>query len=100
MAVSKPNIVWPEGFGEQAIFDLPYKGWFSVYVKSDVGCRYEIHFSDPVRLRQDLETEVQLGKPYLAMPNLIVLPKVTVPAIEEAIQRLWIEGFFAYIKAE
>lgn len=65
MAVSKPNIVWPEGFDEQAIFDLPYKSWFSVYVESDAGCRYEIHFSNPVRLRQDLETKEQLGKPYL-----------------------------------
>jgi hypothetical protein len=97
---SGPRVILPDGFDEQALFELPFKGWLSAYVESEEGCRYPVYFSDPVRLQQDLEDEVQLGKPYFTMPGLIILPEVTIEAIEEAVQLLWEQGFFAYLKAE
>jgi hypothetical protein len=97
---NSPRLILPDGFDEQALFELPFKGWLSAYVESEEGCRYPVHFSDPIRLQQDLEEEVQLGKPHFAMPGLIILPEVTIEAIEEAVQVLWEQGFFAYLKAE
>ncbi|MFZ4660245.1 MAG: hypothetical protein ACOYNY_24760 [Caldilineaceae bacterium] len=97
---SSLHLILPPGFDEQALFELPFKGWLSAYVESEEGCRYPVHFSDPVRLQQDLAEEVQLGKPHFAMPGLIILPEVTMAAIEEAVQALWEQGFFAYLKAE
>ena len=95
-----PHVILPDGFDEQALFEIPFKGWLSAYVESAEGCRYPVYFSDPIRLQQDLEEEVQLGKPYFAMPGLIVLPEVTMEAIEESVQLLWQQGFFTYLKAE
>ena len=98
--VNGPRIILPEGFDEQACFEISYKGWLSAHVESEDGCRYSVYFSDPIRLQQDLEEEVQLGKPCFAMPGLIILPEVTIEAIEKAVQVLWKQGFFTYLKAE
>ena len=97
---SSPSLILPDGFDEQALFELPFKGWLSAYVESEEGCRYPVYFSDPIRLQQDLDEEVQLGKPYFTMPGLIILPEVTMAAIEEAVQLLWARGFFVSLKAE
>jgi hypothetical protein len=94
------RIILPEGFDEQACFELPYKGWLSIYVESTEGRRYPVYFSDPIRLQQDLEEEAQLGRPYFAMSGLIVLPEVTLEAVEDAIHALWQQGFFTTLKAE
>jgi len=97
---SGPRLILPAGFDEQARFEISFKGWLSAYVESEEGCRYPVYFSDPTRLQQDLEEERQLGKPYFAMPGLIILPEVTIEAIEEAVPLLWEQGFFTYLKAE
>ena len=98
--VNGPRIILPEGFDEQACFEISFKGWLSAHVESEDGYRYPVYFSDPIRLQQDLEEEVQLGKPYFAMPGLIIFPEVTIEAIEKAVQVLWKQGFFTYLKAE
>jgi len=97
---SGPRLILPENFDEQARFEIPFKGWLSAYVESEDGGRYPVYFSDPTRLQQDLEEELQLGKPYFAMPGLIILPEVTIEAIEEAVQLLWKQGFFAHLRVE
>lgn len=97
---SGPRVVLPDEFDEQALFEMPLKGWLSAHVESADGCRYPVYFSDPIRLQQDLEEEMQLGKPYFAMPGLIILPEVTMEAIDQAVQLLWKQGFFTYLKAE
>ena len=40
------------------------------------------------------------GKPYFAEPGLIIVPEVTVQAMQEAVQFLWKQGFFASLKTE
>ncbi len=44
--------------------------------------------------QQDLDENVKLGKPYFAEPGLIVLPEVTVEAIQAAVHSLWEQGYF------
>jgi hypothetical protein len=98
--LSCPQVIFPEGFDERAAFEAPLKGWLRARVESEDGCRYAVYFSDPIRLQQDLAEEVKLGRPCFAEPGLIILPEVTVEAIQDAVEFLWEQGFFAYLKAD
>jgi hypothetical protein len=88
------RVVWPKGFDERAAFELPYKGWLRVNVESENGCRFSLYFTDPVRLQQELDEAVSIGRPYFAEPGLIILPEVTVEAITDAVQFLWDQDYF------
>lgn len=94
-----PRVIFPAGFDERAAFETPLKGWLSTQVELEDGCRYALYFSDPIRLQQDLEEAVQSGRPCFAEPGLIILSEVTVKSIQDAVQFLWKQGFFAYLKA-
>lgn len=96
---SYPKVIYPESFDEQAEFEMPFRGYLSsVLVEAEDGCRYPVYFVDPTRLQQDLTESVKLGEPFFAEPGLIVLPEVTVAAIEDAVKILWEQGFFAHLK--
>lgn len=95
-----PRVVFPDGFDERAAFEVPLKGWLSARIEAEDGARYAVSFFDPVRLQQELEDDTKRGQPYFAEPGLIVLPEVTVEAIEGAVQSLWQRGFFARLRAE
>lgn len=94
------RIIFPSGFDDRAAFEMPMKGWVSAHVEVEDGVRYAVSFFDPVRLQQELEGDAKRGQPYFAEPGLIVLPEVTVAAIESAVQSLWQQRFFALLKAE
>jgi len=96
---SGPHVIFPEGFDERAAFETPLKGWLSAQVELEDGCRYTVYFSDPSRLQQDLDEALKSGRPCFAEPGLIILPEVTVKTMQEAVQFLWKEGFFASLKA-
>jgi hypothetical protein len=97
---NSPRVIFPEGFDERVAFEANLKGWLSAQVELEDGACYAVYFSDPIRLQQDLEENVKLGKPCFAEPGLIVLPEVTVEAIQDAVQFLWEQGFFAHLKAD
>ncbi|MGH9832240.1 MAG: hypothetical protein ACREBD_07775 [Blastocatellia bacterium] len=95
-----PRVIFPEGFDERAAFEASLKGWLSAQVELEDGACYAVYFSDQIRLQQDLEENVKLGKPCFAEPGLIVLPEVTLEAIQDAVRFLWEQGFFAHLKAD
>jgi hypothetical protein len=97
---SNPRVILPTGFDEQAAAETPLKGWLSAQVELDDGCRYAVYFSDPIRLQQDMDDAVHNGKPCFAEPGLIIVPEVTVQTIQDAVQFLWKQGFFASLKTE
>jgi hypothetical protein len=97
---SNPRVLWPAGFDERAVVETPLKGWLSATVELDDGCRYAVYFSDPIRLQQDLDEAIQHGKPCFAESGLIIVPEVTVQAIQDTVQFLWKQGFFASLKAD
>jgi hypothetical protein len=97
---NNPRVILPTGFDEQAAAETSFKGWLSAQVELDDGCRYGVYFSDPIRLQQDVDEAVHEGKPCFAEPGLIIVPEVTVQAIEEAVLFLWKQGFFAALKTE
>ncbi len=101
---SSPRIIFPEGFDERAAFETPLKGWLNAQIELEDGCRYAVYFSDPIRLQlrlqHDVDEAVKSARPCFAEPGLIIVPEVTVKAIQDAVQFLWKQGFFAYLKAE
>ena len=94
-----PRVIFPQDFDERLKFEMSAKGWLSAQVELQGGSRYPVYFSDPVRLQQDLEAETELGRPYFAEPGLIVLPEVTLEAIQDAVQALGEQGFFDHLRA-
>jgi hypothetical protein len=90
----QPYIVsFPEGFDEQAEFELPYRGYLpDVIVGSEDGTRHRLTFIDTARLQQGLADNVRTGRHYFTEPGLIVLPEVTSEAVRRAVQGLWDEG--------
>ena len=97
---SGPRIIFPEGFDERAAFETPLKGWLNAQIELEDGCRYAVYFSDPIRLQQDVDEAVKSAKPCFAEPGLIIVPEVTIQAIQDAVPFLWKQGFFASLKAE
>ena len=51
-------------------------------------------FYDPIRLAQDLESEMQSGDAFIAEPGLIVIPRVTLAYMEAAVKKLFEKGYF------
>ena len=94
------RVVFPDGFDERAAFEAPSKGWLSAQVEMQDGRSYSVYFTDLARLQQDLDENGQLGKPYLAEPGLIVLPEVTVEAVQETVRALCAQGFFDHLRAD
>jgi len=82
---SSPRIIFPEGFDERAAFETPLKGWLNAQIELD---------------EHDVDEAVKSARPCFAEPGLIIVPEVTVKAIQDAVQFLWKQGFFAYLKAE
>ena len=88
------RILFPEGFDARWEADLPDKGYIEdVVVELEGGTRYALSFIDPTRLKQELDLEVRSGRPFYAVPNLVVIPEVTRAAIEQATQELVLEDY-------
>lgn len=95
-----PKIIFPEGFDDRAASEMRDKGWLAAQVETKNGNRFRVYFSDPVRLQQDLDEEAKVGRPYFATPGLIILPEVTVDAVQHAVQTLCDQGYFAHFRTE
>jgi hypothetical protein len=88
------RIIFPEGFDARWEAELPDKGYIEdVVVELECGRRYALSFIDPTRLKQELDLEVRSGRPFYAVPNLVILPEVTRAAIEQATQELVLEDY-------
>ncbi len=92
-----PRVIFYEGFDER--YWEP-KGYFEAHVELGNGNHYELNFIVPWRLEEELKDEIQMGQPCHAELNLIVVPTVTVEAIQQSVQYLWRIGFFNDLKPE
>lgn len=93
-----PEIILPEGFDARWEDEMTVKGFLNGVIVRSRGLRYPVYFIDPIRLQQDLAAETEMGCPYFTEPGLIVLPEVTLRAVETAVERLWGEGYFDTLK--
>jgi hypothetical protein len=92
-------IEFPPDWDDRAEYEMTPKGYLScATIRLTNGLRYPVYFSDPVRLRQDLEALTEMGKPFFAEPNLIVVPEVTREALQAAVDALAREGYFDHLK--
>lgn len=64
-----------------------------VEVSAPVAARYSLTVYDPVRLAQDIETELEEVGPVFAEPNVMVVAAVGRDEIERAVEVLARRGF-------
>lgn len=94
-----PKLTFKYGWDEREEAETLMKGCRSDgIVQFEDDKSYSVYFIDPIRLQQDLEEEEELGSPFLAPPGLIVIPKLTLSAMENAIAQLWKQGYFDALK--
>lgn len=88
-----PQLVFPEGFTDRDEWEMERKGFVHAFLECDDGCRYQILFIDPVRLAQDIEATLETGQPYYYEFAQVVVPEVTISALNKIIPDLVEEGF-------
>src|SRR5262249_41097236 len=86
------------GFSDQDAFEAHGRGYLShVLAQLDEGRLYPLFFYDAVRLQQDLEESAKHGRPFVADPGMIVVPEITLDAMNQAVEQLSREGFFDHL---
>lgn len=91
----KPRLIFQGDFDERLAFDVEQKGWCGIgVVELPDGKRTRVFFYDPIRLAQDLETDLNSGEVCIAEPGMIVIPRVTRELMEKAVQQLYEKGYF------
>jgi hypothetical protein len=89
------RVVFPNWYDERGEWEAKEKGWLrGVEVRFAAGNVQSLFFYDPVRLAQDLEAETKQGKPFIAVPGLIVIPEITREAIVDVVAKLVDSGSF------
>jgi hypothetical protein len=92
------KLLFVQEFSEREASEARDRGYLShVLVEVDGRDLYPVFFYDPIRLRQDLEASAKTGRPYVADPGMIVLPDITIEAMEAAVRGLCAEGFFKHL---
>ena len=72
---------------EEYEYEVTAKGWFPDASIEFDGKRYRINIYDAVRLKQEVQDELDNSGMFLE-PNLLVLPAVTREQMELAVERL------------
>jgi hypothetical protein len=89
------KLIFSVPFGEREAFEAEARGHLAyASVKLPSGALIPVMFWDAVRLAQDLETEAEQGRSFIAEPGMIVLTSVTLENMEQAVRRLYAEWFF------
>lgn len=101
MTEDAPKLVFESyEFDERTAYEAVARGYLgNVQVELPNGSRYPVLFYDPVRLQQDLETEVdELGNPFISDPGMIVVTSVTLENMQKAVSKLYQERYFSYFQ--
>jgi hypothetical protein len=95
-----PTLTFTCDLDERAEWEIEQKGWFEqALVHLPDGTSVQLHFWDPIRLGQDLETDLRSGKTCLAEPAMVVIPRVTVANMRAAVEKLYQNGYFDRLRA-
>jgi len=91
------KLVFMPEMDERSLAEARDRGYLShVFVEIDGIQLIPLFFYDPVRLQQDMQSEAENGRPFIAYPGMIVIPEVTRQAMQQAIENLLQEGYFDY----
>jgi hypothetical protein len=92
---NQPSLSFNHDLDERAEMEIENKGWFEqAIVHLPDGKKLQVCFWDPIRLAQDLETDLKSRRACLAEPGMIVIPKITVGNMEAAVKDLYENGYF------
>ena len=95
---SLPSLHFRESLDEYFWWEISQKGWYTGTVAELPGGKYyALTFYDPSRLSQDLQGEVELGRPCLVEHALVVVPEVTKACMNAAVQMLFSRGWFEHL---
>jgi hypothetical protein len=95
-----PRLVLPEEYDDLDWSQITEKGWFEAEVELENSGKYKLNYYDPIRLKQDIDYYLSKGERYFDLPNLVVLPEITLNTIKESIRSLWEKGSFELFKPE
>lgn len=84
--MTKHSLNFPQSYDDYAS-EVESKGWFGEARLNFLGKQYRLNFYDPVRLGQEIESEIQRGHLFFE-PNLVVIQSLTRPNMERAVARL------------
>ncbi len=94
-----PKLRFLCGFDDRDADEALARGYRShVFAVLENGDAFPVSFYDPVRLTQDLQSSIDCGIPYVAEAGLIVIPEITLANMQQAVTRLYKEGFFEAFK--
>jgi len=95
-----PKLKLADEFGERDEEEMGARGWFYAEVELENGKIYGLNFYHPVRLKQEFESTIEIGKPCLYEFNIILVPEVTIENIRKSIHYLYQLGYFKFILPE
>ena len=91
-AENEPALCFPHGFDEHIAEDCESKGvLYHAVVRLPGGNRVQVGFYNPIRLRGDLKVDRRCC---IALPGMIVVPRVTLECMEKAVKELFRDGYF------
>ena len=92
-----PKLILPDDFDDRAVDEIRMKGWFNAKVEIADGRHYEVNFYDSIRLQQEIAWDfTKLNMPCFAEPGIVVIPEITVEAIQRALNYLAEHHYFSY----
>ncbi len=94
----KHTLDFPTSYDEYAS-EVDSKGWFGEATFEFSGKHYRLNFYDPVRLQQEIDSEIQRVHFYFE-PNLVVVPSLTRQNMENAFRLLIESGGVSSLIAE
>jgi len=90
-----PRLLFEQPLNERLAFEMEQKGWCGIaIVELPSRARIRVFFYDPIRLAQDLETDLKLGRVCIAELGMIVIPRVTLEYMERSVRILDERGYF------
>lgn len=91
----QPTLIFTCEMDERAEWEIEQKGFFAhAVVVLPEGRKVPVFFYDPVRLAQDLESDLEHGHKCVAEPGMIVIPAVTIDNMRAAVAELYASGYF------
>jgi hypothetical protein len=93
--MEKIKIIYPSELTEKYLEERRRSGFLQMArVKLPDGSQYPVHFYEPISLVQDLK----ISGNFVAEPGLIVIPEITLKYMEDAVEQLYNQGYFDYLR--
>ena len=91
-----PRLIFECEYDERLAYEAESRGHLGeVIVELADGSKHPVFFYDGVRLLQDLDAESNRGRSFIAERGMIVLKAITKDSMQNAVNQLAKEGFFA-----